>query len=169
MDSEGWVDSVEMGNLINQLTGTDSVPDFDEVRRIFAEIELTDRIQFKQRFFRAAYGHSAERFAPSTSAIPEQPLFHGTSADNWPLIECFGLSSVKRRFVQLTTDFDYANQIANSHSRSSIVLQVANAEAIAKGVRFYSTDTHVWLATAVPATCLQVWLDDTFELEEPLF
>ena len=85
------------------------------------------------------------------------------------MIECFGLSPAKRRFVQLTTDFDYASQIANSHSRSPIVLQVSTTEAIANGVRFYSTDTHVWLATAVPATCLQVWLDDTFALDEPLF
>ena len=169
MDYDGWVDSVAMGHLINQLTGTDSVPEPEEVLRVFREIELVDRVQFKQRFVRAAYGHSTERFEPSTSAIPDQHLFHGTSADNWCMIECFGLSPAKRRFVQLTTDFDYASQIASSQSRSPIVLQVATAEAIAIGVKFYSTDTHVWLATAVPVTCLQVWMDDAFDLEEPLF
>ena len=169
MDTDGWVKSVEMRHFISLITGTDAVPEFDEVLRVFQEIDLIDRVQFKQGFVRATYGHSTEQFAPSTSAIPDQPLFHGTSVDNWSMIECFGLSPAKRRFVQLTTDFDYANQIANSHSRSPIMLKVAAAEAIALGVKFYSSNTHVWLATAVPATCLQVWLDDTFPLEEPLF
>ncbi len=169
MDHDGWVDSVEMGQLINQLTGTDSVPDFDEVLRVFQEVDLIDRVQFQHGLFRAAYGHSTERFAPSTSAIPNQPLFHGTSVGNWSMIECFGLSPAKRRFVQLTIDFDYAIEIASSHGRSPIVLQVATADAIALGVKFYSTDSHVWLSTAIPATCLQVWLDDTFALDEPLF
>lgn len=169
MDNDGWVSSVEMGQLINQLTGTDFELDLDEVHRVFQAIDLIDRVQFKQGFVRAAYGHSSNRFAPSTFAIPEQPLFHGTSADNWSMIECFGLSTAKRRFVQLTTDFDYASQIAKSHIRSPIVLQVSTTKAIANCVRFYSTDSHVWLATAIPATCLQVWLDETFDLEEPHF
>lgn len=169
MDTNGWVDAIELGNLISQLIGTDSVFDFDDVLWIFQDIELFDRVLFKPGFFRAAYGHSSIHFAPTTQSIPDKPLFHGTSANNWSVIECFGLSPVKRRFVQLTTEFDYASQIASSHSRSPIVLQVATADAIALGVKFYSTDTHVWQATAIPATCLQVWLDNTFELEEPLF
>ena len=151
MDTNGWVDAIDLGYRISQLIGTDSIFDCDDVLWIFQEIGLNDRVQFKHGFVRAAYGHSSDRFAPEEKAVPDQPLFHGTSADNWSMIECFGLSPAKRRFVQLTTDFDYANQIANSHSRSPIMLQVATAKAIALGVKFYSTDTHVWLATAVPA------------------
>ncbi len=70
MDNDGWVDSIEIGQLINQLKGTDSVPELEEVLRVFREIELVDRVQFKQRFVRAAYGHSTERFEPSTGAQP---------------------------------------------------------------------------------------------------
>ena len=169
MDSDGWVNTVQLSGVVGQLTGTESIISFEKLVSIFSEIGLNDRVQFKHGFVRAAYGHSSDRFAPEEKTVPDQLLFHGTSAANWSMIECFGLSPAKRRFVQLTTDFDYANQIANSHSRSPIMLQVATAEAIALGVEFYSTDTHVWLATAVPATCLQVWLDDTFGLEEPLF
>ena len=105
MDTDGWVNSVELGQLINQLTGTDSLPEFDEILRVFQEIELIDRVQFKQGFVRAAYGHSSDVFAPVENAVSDQLLFHGTSAANWSMIECFGLSPAKRRFVQLTTDF----------------------------------------------------------------
>jgi RNA:NAD 2'-phosphotransferase (TPT1/KptA family) len=85
------------------------------------------------------------------------------------MIECFGLLPSKRRFVQLTTDFDYANEIANSKSRSPIVLQVATAAALESNVSFYPTATHVWLSTSIPATCLQVWMDDAWSEEEPNF
>jgi putative RNA 2'-phosphotransferase len=160
MDSDGWVNTVELGQLFRHLTGT-NVPDFDQLLQVFLELDLIDRIQTKSGFVRAAYGHSTYRFAPSNTAIPDQPLFHGTSASNWSMIECFGLSPVKRRFVQLTTDFDYVSQIANLHGRSPIVLQVATAHAIECDVKFYPTGTHVWQATAVPAICLQIWLDNT--------
>lgn len=75
MDNDGWVDSVAMGHLINQLTGTDLVPEYEEVLRVLQEIDLIDRVQFKQGFVRAAYGHSTERFEPSTSAIPDMSFF----------------------------------------------------------------------------------------------
>ena len=169
MDPDGWVSLSEFGHLVAQLIGSDENPNCDDLLNSIRELGLTDRVQFTDGRFRACYGHSAKQFAPAINVLPIAPLYHGTSANNWRMIECFGLLPSKRRFVQLTTDFDYANQIANSHGRSPIVLQVATVEAIAQGVKFYSTDTHVWLATEVPATCLQVWMDDTFGLEEPLF
>ena len=41
--------------------------------------------------------------------------------------------------------------------------------AIESDVKFYSTDTHVWQASTIPPICLQVWMDDTFDLDDPLF
>lgn len=105
MDSGGWVNTVQLSCVVGQLTGTESIISFEELVSIFSEIGLNDRVHFKHGFVRAAYGHSSDRFAPVEKAVPDQPLFHGTSADNWPIIECFGLSPAKRRFVQLTTDF----------------------------------------------------------------
>jgi hypothetical protein len=55
------------------------------------EIGLAERVQFECDWVWATYGHSTKQFAPSTSAIPDQPLLHGTSANNWAMIECFGL------------------------------------------------------------------------------
>ena len=105
-DDDNALHCIDLGVALSvRLTGTDSLPEFDEILRVFQEIELIDRVQFKQGFVRAEYGHSSDIFAPVGNAVPDQPLFHGTSADNWSMIECFGLSPAKRRFVQLTTDF----------------------------------------------------------------
>jgi len=149
--------------------GIDQRSSIQDLETILDELGLNDRVQIKDHRVRATYGHSTKQFAPSTSAIPDQPLFHGTSANNWAMIECFGLSPFKRRFVQLTTDFDYASQIAKSHGRSPMVLQVATVQAIESDVKFYPTDTHVWQASTIPPICLQIWMDDTFELEDLLF
>ena len=167
MDSDGWVSTDELGHFLRQLAGTNA-PNAKQLQQLFRDIDLADRIQTKPGFVRAAYGHSTDKFAPSISAVPDKPLYHGTSASNWAMIKCFGLSPVKRRYVQLTTDFEYASQIANSHGRSPIVLQVATAHAIECGVKFYPTQTHVWQATAIPAICLQIWLENTDAFEEPL-
>jgi putative RNA 2'-phosphotransferase len=169
MDFDGWVRESEFRNFIAQLLEHDDSLQRTPMDEILSNLELIDRVQTKSGFVRAAYGHSTHRFAPTTSAIPDQPLYHGTSARNRSIIECFGLSAVNRRFVQLTTDFDYASQIARSHGRSPIVLQVATAQAIESDVRFYPTGTHVWQATTIPSICLQIWMDDAFELDEPLF
>jgi len=169
MDQDGWVSSSEFGHLVAQLTGTEESLNCDELQNSIRQLGLSDRIQFEDGRFRASYGHSAVQFAPSLAAAPATPLYHGTSVEKWRMIEYFGLLPGKRRFVQLTTNFDYANEIASPRSRSPIVLQVATAAALESNVNFYPTGTHVWLSSSIPATCLQVWMDGALSEEEPTF
>jgi putative RNA 2'-phosphotransferase len=169
MDQDGWVSSSEFGHLVAQLTGSEESLNCDGLQNSIRQLGLSDRIQFEDGRFRASYGHSANQFAPSLAAAPTTPLYHGTSAENWRMIECFGLLPSKRRFVQLTTDFDYASEIASSKSRSPIILQVTTVAALGSKVSFYPTGTHVWLSTSIPATCLQVWMDDAWSEGEPTF
>lgn len=165
MNSDGWVGEQEFGVLLAQLIGVDEQLPMESINDILCETGLADRVQNKNGFVRAAYGHSTPIFVPTESSVSDQPLFHGTSADNWSMIECFGLSPRNRRFIQLTTDFEYANEVALSRGRSPIIIQIATAEAISRGVQFYSTGTHVWLSTEIPADCLQVWLDNFEAIE----
>ena len=169
MDTDGWVYASELAAAFGEEMGLDRNASSQRLVEILDEMGMSDRVQFKRKRIRAAYGHSTTRFVPSSSAIPDKPLYHGTSANNWSMIELFGLAPIKRRFVQLTTELDYASQIANSHGPSPLVLQVATAHAIECDVKFYPTDTHVWQATTIPSICLQVWMDDAFDLDEPLF
>ena len=101
------------------------------------------QFQIERKRIRAAYGHSFVGFQPSTEAIPDVPLFHGTNAQLWPMIQTYGLLPQKRHFVQLTTNFEYAEKIANAGKRRPLILQVMTTEAVAQGVRFFQTGTHV--------------------------
>ncbi len=129
---------------------------------LMRKLGMADRVQFDQYCCRAAYGHSTHCYQPTTFAEPSEPLFHGTSASNWQMIECIGLAPMGRRFVQLTSDFNYASHVA-SKSSAPVVLQVLRAQALADGVRFVATGSHAWLADAIPAHLLQVWLPDCSE------
>lgn len=157
MDSEGWVDTLELADAVNHICQFTKVDDRDDVKKLVLEIGLSDRIQSHEDRSRAAYGHSTVRFNPTQMAIPTSPLFHGTSASNLSLIECFGLTPMRRRFVQLTTDFEYAHEVASRSSGQPLVLQVRTAAALELGIQFYPTSTHVWLSGAIPFVCLQLW------------
>ncbi len=176
MNSDGWVDVLDVGDAINQILRTETRWDRDSVQRSFIDLGLIDRVQFSSDYCRTMYGHSTPCFNPKSETVPETSLFHGTSGRNLSSISCFGLHSMRRRFVQLTTDFDYANKIAEQHGDSPVVFQVSLNSAIEAGVRFYSTRSHVWLATSIPFDCLEIWMtqapivdDDSFDLfSEPI-
>lgn len=159
MEPDGWVRVEQLGEVINHWCNCDTRWKTSTLQPLTHELGMADRVQFDRNWCRAAYGHSTQLYRPTTFAEPSELLFHGTRASNWQMIECFGLAPMRRRFVQLTTDFDYAMQIA-SQEETPIVLQVLRAQAIAEGTRFLSTGSHVWLAEAIPAHLLQVWLPD---------
>jgi len=71
---------------------------------------------------------------------------------------------MKRQFVQLTTDFDYAREVASKLPGNPVVLQISTYSAEQLKVRFFSTGTHVWLATPIPTSCLQVWMDNAVSI-----
>ena len=159
MEPDGWVHVEQLGEVINHWCNCDTHWKTSTLQPLMHELGMADRVQFDRNWCRAAYGHSTQLYKPTTFAEPNEMLFHGTRAGYWQMIECFGLAPMRRRFVQLTTDFDYALQIA-SQEETPIVLQVLRAQAIAEGTRFLSTGSHVWLAEAIPAHLLQVWLPD---------
>lgn len=152
MNADGWVDLENVIQWIESL-----LPEVRHIGVTNVLAELGDRIQIQEGQIRATYGHSCFQFSPSRSSVPNLPLFHGTSSDYWPNIELFGLRPGERRFVQLTSSFDYAVQIAKKRPQEPIVIQVSTVTAMTQGIKFFDTGTHVWLAEAIPSSCLQVW------------
>lgn len=152
MDFNGWVDAEDVLRWLEK-----RLPSARDVGLYRLVERLGDRFQIKDQKIRASYGHSSENYQPTSFAVPTEPLFHGTGANQWSLIEAFGLVSGRRRFAQLTTNFEYAQKIARSHADEPIVLQVTCRGAINAGVQFLETGTHVWLSPNVPAQFLQPW------------
>ncbi len=156
MDANGWIQLDQITRTLpDHLAGFALLP----VEYLVNLIEhiLWQRVQLTGDSVRATYGHTSQQFAPTETQIPDAPLFHGTAWERWPLIQHAGLNPAGRRFVQLTTDFDYANRIANAHSAHPLVLQVATHAALDAGVKFFNFGIHVWQCTAVPSDCLQQW------------
>jgi len=157
MDCDGWVDVREFGDVISRFTDHFQCVEVDELIQAIGGLGFGDRIEVLADCMRATYGHSTSRFNPTRTVLPDLPLFHGTSSDLWPWINTFGLLPGNRRFVQLTTDFDYDQRIASARKGSPIVIQIRSTQAAELGIQFYPTATHVWLANNIPTDCLQLW------------
>lgn len=156
MDRDGWVAMEQIvSSLPSHLIAFSNLP--HEFLAELIEHLLWQRVQLIDENIRATYGHTTRLLDPVESHTPDAPLFHGTSWELWPLIGHVGLTPAGRRFVQLTTDFDYANRIALGRSAHPLVLQVATRDALDVGVKFYNFGIHVWQCTAIPSCCLQAW------------
>jgi putative RNA 2'-phosphotransferase len=144
-----------VNSLPNHLLGFSNLP--NEFLAELVEHVLWQRVQLFGENIRATYGHTTPLLDPVDSLIPDSPLFRGTSWELWLLIKHVGLAPAGRRFVQITTDFDYANRIARGRSANPLVLQVATQAALDVGVKFFNFGIHVWQYTAIPSCCLQAW------------
>ncbi len=166
IDADGWVDLSELLDAATAFIPIPQTASLDDFSRLLDKLNHRGQFQIQSGRIRAAYGHSFPGFDPSSEEIPDLPLFHGTDARYWPSIDAYGLSPQKRSFVQLTTDFDYAEKLARSRNRKPILLQVMTAEAVHRRVRFFRTGTHVWLSTCIPSDCLQIWNTEPLEIDD---
>lgn len=164
MDSEGWVPVEGVVAFSQEILSNVTDANIAEVIG-----PLGDRIELDGNRIRATYGHSTSCFAPQSPCVPDVPLFHGTLHDNWPMIELVGLQPMKRRFVQLTTDYEYASEHLSNKCNDPLILQVVNKAAMDAGVLFFDTGTHVWLASHIPSACLQLWGEPTITTKLGLF
>ena len=166
IDADGWVDLRELLDAATAFIPIPHTASSDDFPRLLDKLNHRGQFQIQSGRIRAAYGHSFPGFDPSSEAVPDLPLFHGTDSRYWPSIDAYGLSSQSRSFVQLTTDFDYAEEIARSRNRKPFLLQVMTSEAVHRGVRFYRTGTHVWLSTCIPSECLQIWNTEPLDIDD---
>lgn len=97
---------------------------------------------------RARYGHSVVLRSPGEPDTPPDILWHGTPAGRVAVVLASGLRPMGRAFVHLTTDADYAAQVADAKG-GGVILRVAARAAAEAGDVFYRAGRHVWLARAV--------------------
>ncbi len=73
---------LDRGSQVKQTTKklVDKV-DVDELINAIRGLGFGDGIEVLADFIRASYGHSTMRFNPIRTAIPDEPLFQGTSCD----------------------------------------------------------------------------------------
>lgn len=124
-----------------------------DVAQVVAAIHGTDAGRFEVRDgrVRACYGHSVALGTPGEPADPPAILFHGTAVA--PEVLAAGLRPMGRALVHLTSDPDYAAQVAAAKG-GGVVRRVRAREAATAGVAFFRANAHVWLAREVPAEYL---------------
>jgi putative RNA 2'-phosphotransferase len=109
-----------------------------------AVIDGSDRFEIRDSRIRATYGHSIELGKPPPVAAPPPMLFHGTTEDALDAIRREGLKPMRRRFVHLTSDPEYAMQVANAKQSHTVVI-VRAATANIAGRVFHCASSRVWL------------------------
>lgn len=150
LDDEGWTNLEDLVIAIRFDRYDWALVDEEAIRTAIGGM---DRFQIRDARIRATYGHSIELGKLPPVAVPPQVLFHGTTNEALPAIRREGLRPIGRRFVHLTSDHEYALQVANAKQGQAVVL-VRAAEAHATGQIFRRANDHVWLTDQVEASFL---------------
>lgn len=112
------------------------------------------RFEVRDGLVRARYGHSVALGSPGELQTPPEVLLHGTSAAAVATVRTTGLRPMTRAFVHLTSNPDYAAQVAVAKG-GGVVLRVNAKDAADAGIEFYQANPHVWLARGVPAVFVE--------------
>jgi len=152
MNRAGWV---RVDSLLRQLEARDASWTREHLEQIVRQ-SPKNRFAFDAsgERIRARYGHSVEVDLGYEPAIPPDVLFHGTPEAAVDAIRIEGLRPMDRQQVHLSDDDASAREVARRRGRP-VVLRVDARQMQADGVRFYRTDSGVWLVDRVPPEYLQ--------------
>ncbi len=157
LDSDGWtnIDDLLRALRLKRRGWHDLKP--EDIHLMAAATERR-RYEIAGDRIRALYGHS--RGVGRMSFEPELPpaaLFHGTDMESALLILRDGLYRMKRQYVHLTADRQYAERITGKRPAEQVVLKVRAIQAQkCCCVEFYRASDHVWLAEYVPANVIEL-------------
>ncbi len=112
-----------------------------------------ERFEIRDRMIRARYGHSFPVRRIGTAELPPELLYHGTTDGTSITIHRVGLHPMDRFFVHLTSSSDYAASVGTAKGEACI-LRVRARLAHEAGIDFFRANSHVWLATEIPAEFL---------------
>lgn len=113
-----------------------------------------DRFEVRRDAVRARYGHSHADLHLQASIEPPNTLYHGTSQAALRLITQAGLQPMGRRYLHLTSDYDYAWRVASRNGRPAAILAVDTDAAVKSGIAFHRASRHVWLSGPLPSEFL---------------
>jgi putative RNA 2'-phosphotransferase len=102
---------------------------------------------------RATYGHSLDVDLGLRSQEPPERLFHGTAAHVLSSIKQDGITRKRRRYVHLSADRPTAAKVGSRHGRP-VVITVEAGRMYRAGMKFYHSESGIWLTDWVPPAYL---------------
>ena len=155
LDPGGWTNIEHVALALSYARADCSDLDANGLRA-FVATGFADRIEIAGSRIRARYGHSVSLAGTAVVGQPPAVLFHGTGGNSLPAISDHGLLPMGRIRVHLTSDVQYAREVACTKGNRPVVLEVATEPACKVGIAFYSATAHVWLADAVPPQFIRI-------------
>lgn len=149
MDADGWVELDQFLLAMQFAHPTNGGVSEETVRRLAGSGDAA-RFGISGNRIRALYGHSRHTTPIGRQDEPPVFLFHGTMAESLSAIREFGLRPMQRRSVHLSSNWHYANSVAQANDGIPVVLVVGAYRAAEAGVIFQKANGHVWLAAEVP-------------------
>jgi putative RNA 2'-phosphotransferase len=149
MDRNGWVSLQSVVTALRCARREWSRLRASELQRLLAE-GSADQFEWDEERIRARYGHSVSDFDAGRCQLPPDLLYHGTDGTLVPPILAEGLSPMRRQYVHLTNNLDYAQAVASVKGDQPIVLTIHSRDAADRGTPFWPVSSHVWLTNHVP-------------------
>lgn len=108
------------------------------------------RFEIENDRIRARYGHSQVRTITYPPVEPPKYLYHGTHANVLDAIRRNGLKPMKRQYVHLSLDKDWAATVGRRRTDRPAILRIRAGEAHHAGIEFYRPEPNHYLTTAIP-------------------
>jgi putative RNA 2'-phosphotransferase len=150
LTNDGWVSIDELvSGIKTKVLGYSNLEHVTIVNLVSAAKKKRHEIHGSQ--IRSLHGHSLGIEHNSPPEIPLANLFHATALKYWDRIKQEGLNKMGRNYVHLSTQKQFALDVAEKKYKSIVLLQVDAVKASAEGVLFYSNDkASIWLCKHVP-------------------
>jgi putative RNA 2'-phosphotransferase len=155
VDNQGWADLERLSAGL--CAHFPALPAAADQIREFVAGDIVERFEIEGERIRALYGHSLQHVIVGELAEPPALLYHATRAVLLPRIREHGLLAKGRNGVHLTTRWDYAVSVRDTHSQAGqrgVILAVETEKTRFKGIVFYRATEHVWLSPYIPASYL---------------
>lgn len=152
MDTQGYINTKDLITAVM----TEEKLSHDDAYNMIKDIVNSDK---KQRFsfsdgetkIRANQGHSLDFVdIEFETIVPDCPLYHGTTIDNYKQIQTQGLLPMERQYVHLTPDIRTATENARRWGRPYVILKINHQAMLRDKFKFFISKNGVYLTEHIP-------------------
>lgn len=150
LDHNGYanIDDI-MGVIRDQYEDAYTLDDLKAV--VAGDKEGKKRYEIVDGRIRALFGHNRSLNNIIYDAVePPEILYHGTAHEALPAIRASGLLPMSRQYVHLAIEKGRASNVANRHSRNTVILTIRAKAAYDAGIQFYQPEAEQYLAQIIP-------------------
>lgn len=152
MDEEGWVNIEDLLLVLSDRYGQLSEEDIVALMHRSSK----QRYEICNHRIRAFYGHSFDKMIKKDKEEPPVILYHGTAKQCIDSIMKYGLKSMNRQYVHLSSDIETALEVGSRKDKQPVILKIDAFKAYQDGICFYLGNEKVWLSQTIPPSYIHI-------------